>query len=248
MRVSDVRIVLVCPEYNVNLGFVARAMKNMGFSNLFLVRPKADKKSLDARKYAKHAQDLLKKSVTVSSLDEAIQGCSLVVGTTGIQKRGNQCLRSPVPLREFAERASKRRGKLAILIGREGTGLAQSEIKKCDFVATIPANPEYPVMNISHALAVILYELRYSLEGAPEPIEKAASPAKKKEVYKSFSSMVSAYSSGLRNPAKIRLSLKRLVGRALITDLEASALLGVLKKAEADVQEANKRSRKRKSG
>jgi tRNA/rRNA methyltransferase len=101
------RIVLVSPEYEQNLGAVARAMKNFGFSELFMVAPKCDPQGFDAIKFSKHAREVLESARICKTLAEATRGCKLSVGTTGVVFRHwHQTIRSPISLEAFAKKAS----------------------------------------------------------------------------------------------------------------------------------------------
>jgi tRNA C32,U32 (ribose-2'-O)-methylase TrmJ len=97
-----VKIVLVEPEYQVNVGSVARILGNFGFSELAIVKPKCEI-GLDAIKFSKHALDILKNASICKSFDEAVEGCQLVVGTSGIKVRNKDTIRACVGLEEFTK-------------------------------------------------------------------------------------------------------------------------------------------------
>ncbi len=165
----SVRIILIEPASEGNVGSICRAMKNFGFNDLWLVKP--CKLGDFAKAMASHARDVLEEVITVGTLDEALQGCDLVVGTTG--KPGEsmrQHIRvpyfTPSELRTMLEDKS---GRVAILFGREDHGLSAEELSRCDIVINIPASDEYPVLNISHAVAIVLYEIA-GIEGGDFPL------------------------------------------------------------------------------
>ncbi len=221
-----VRIVLVEPEYEINLGHAARVMANFGFDELYIVNPKVEI-GFNARMFAKHALPILQKARVVARLEEALTGCDFVVGTTGIVGRSRNVIRNPVTPAKFANDASKLSGKFALLFGREGTGLSRDEIKRCDFLVTIPANENYPVLNLSHALAIVLYELASNKE---QVMIATASGEEKEMLIRCFNSIVDNFSKQLRSPDKIKQSFKRVIGRSLISDVEAAAILCVLQR------------------
>src|SRR3989338_4206192 len=149
-------IILMEPEEPGNIGAVARAMKNFGFSNLILVNPKCDYLGEASRNRAKHAQDVLAKVKVVSKLPKY----HTLIGTTGRLGTDYNVPRSPIIPKNLQ---IPKKGKIGILFGREGVGLMNDEIQICDFIVSIPSNPEYPVLNLSHAVTIVLYEL-YQLQ------------------------------------------------------------------------------------
>jgi TrmH family RNA methyltransferase len=223
---KGVRIVLVEPEYEINIGHAARAMANFGFEELYLVNPKVEI-GFNARMFAKHASHILQKAKVVGRLEDAVRGCDFVVGTTGIVGRSRNIIRNPVTPARFAREMRKLDGRFAILFGREGTGLNKNEVKKCDFLITIPASEAYPILNLSHALAIILYELS---SGKGENMIRRASGEEKEMLTRCFNSIVDHFSARLRSPEKIKLSFKRVIGRSLISDVEAAAILCVFQR------------------
>jgi len=221
-----VRIVLVEPEYEINIGHVARVMANFGFDELYMVNPKVEI-GFNARMFAKHASHILQKARVVGRLEDALKGCDLVVGTTGIVGRSRNVIRNPVTPAKFANDISKLNGKLALLFGREGTGLNKNEVKRCDFLVTIPASEDYPVLNLSHALAIVLYELASNKN---QVMITTASEEEREMLIRCFNSIVDNFSMQLRSPDKIKQSFKRVVGRSLVSDVEAAAILCVLQR------------------
>jgi len=150
-----IHIILMEPENPGNLGAIARVMKNFGFMSLILINPKLEVDET-ARCRAKHAQDILDnaKIKDVSYLKKM----DLLVGTTAKVGTDYNIPRSPLSPKDLAAKVNPKQ-KIGLLIGREGIGLTNEEIMMCDFTVTIPANPDYPTLNISHALAILLYEL-----------------------------------------------------------------------------------------
>jgi len=151
------RVVLVEPMYEGNVGSVARAMKNFGFRDLVLVNPcQIEDYGLAM---AAHARDVLQMSRSVSTLQEGLEGASLVVGTTG-KRLGDEPhhlrlhLRAPcLSPAQLAEKLKGNEGEVALLLGREDCGLRNEELAVCDLRVSIPTAWEYPIMNLSHAAA-----------------------------------------------------------------------------------------------
>ncbi len=155
---KNIKVVLVEPLYQINLGYIARAMGNFGIGDLSLVNPRCNHNGKEAIKYSKHAFPILKKAKVCKSIDDAVKGSTIVVGTTGLWHKSNASFFNVYTLSKAKK--ALRSGKIALLIGRDDTGLTKEELQKCDLTIFIPADKGYPILNISHALAIILYELR----------------------------------------------------------------------------------------
>jgi len=224
------RVVLVGPEYQINLGLIARVMMNFGFRELYLVDPKC-KIGFDAMKFSKKAFPILE-NAKVCSFDEAVKGCRFVVGTTSVLRRHRRTLRNPMTLKALKSRGKELGGEIALLFGREGIGLMEGEINRCDFLVTIPTHEDYKALSISHSVAVVLYELS-SLH--LRTIEKAG-PEEKERLLWSFNTLVDRYSKRMRNPEKVKIAFKRIVGRSIVSDVEAKGIMGVLGRANAELK------------
>ena len=153
------KVVLVEPLYQGNVGSVARVMKNFGFSELVLVNPCPLEG--EARAMSSHACDVLEGAIIVSNIEDAVAGASLLIGTTGITgSKFDEHIRIPAHVpREMKELLEGYSGTIALLFGRENRGFTKDELCMMDMILTIPTSEAYPVMNLSHAVAVILYEL-----------------------------------------------------------------------------------------
>jgi tRNA/rRNA methyltransferase len=152
-----IRVVAIESKYPQNLGYMARAMKNFGVTDLILVNPRCKYKEGQAIKYAKHARELLEKAKVAKSLTAASKG--FVIGTTGIWKKADNNFYNIANLSALRNKPAWKRSKdITIVLGRDDTGLTTEEIRECDALVFIGANDDYPVLNISHALAILLYE------------------------------------------------------------------------------------------
>lgn len=156
-REQNIKVVLVEPLYQINLGYIARTLKNFGIREVNLVGPRCNYKGKEAIKYSKHAADILAKAKIHKSIAAAVRGCDVVIGTTGIWYKSDSSFYNVHPISEMNKIIGGR--KAALLIGRDDIGLTKEELKMCDANIFIPADDEYPVFNISHALAILLYEL-----------------------------------------------------------------------------------------
>lgn len=240
---SRFRVVLVSPEYEMNVGAVARAMANFGFSDLAIVSPKCDPVGFDAIKFSKHARGLLENARVFKALGAATRGCRLKVGTTGVIFRHfNQTIRSPIPLKEFAKKASKEKeGKIALIFGNEGVGLSEKDISSCDFLITIPTSEAYPILNLSHAVAIALYALSSFAPRAYAP----AGENEKEALIRAFGSITDEFAGQLRNPKKVKVAFRRIIGKSMATDKECAAVLGVLMRAAKELEGKERKAAKR---
>lgn len=155
---DNIKVVLVEPLYQINLGYVARVMGNFGMKNLSMVNPRCNYNGKEAIKYSKHAFPILKKAKVYKSINDAVKGSNLVVGTTGLWHKSNASFFNVYTLSKAKK--TLRNGKITILIGRDDIGLTKEELQKCDLTIFVPTDKDYSVLNISHALAIILYELK----------------------------------------------------------------------------------------
>jgi len=237
-------VVLVEPVYEINIGQVARTMKNFGFRELVMVNPLVpiDK---SAAVFASHARDILDNARLVDSLDLALKGVELRVATTALAaKSPHNLTRGSIPVSELAERIAEHPRTTAIIFGRDPTGLTNSEISKCDMVVTIPAHPDYPTLNISHAAAIILYEL-YKVRTA------GGNEAKfDRESIRLLSSYFAGVLDRLGLPShRARLTLEtfeRVMSRGLVAKRELTLLIGAFRRIRNEI--ADERLNKRRIG
>jgi tRNA (cytidine32/uridine32-2'-O)-methyltransferase len=154
---SNIKIVLVETSHPGNIGAVARAMKNMAMVNLCLVNPKLFP-SADATARASGADDLLAGAKVYATLPEAVADCQLVLGASARCRTISWPELTP---RECAEKIVIQESgqKVAILFGRENSGLKNDELDLCHYLLRIPCNSEYSSLNVAAAVQVICYEL-----------------------------------------------------------------------------------------
>lgn len=154
---SNIKIVLVQTFHPGNIGSAARAMKTMGLNNLWLVNP-VDFPHADAVAMASNASNILEKATIVETLEQAISDCTTVVGTSARDRTLNIEPLSPESCAQTLLQNCETEN-VALVFGRERMGLHNHEINQCHFHVNIPANPEYPVLNIASAIQVLCYEI-----------------------------------------------------------------------------------------
>ena len=161
MDLNNIRIVLVNTSHPGNIGGVARAIKNMGLSRLYLVAPRQyPDEQADWR--AASAGDILQNAVVTNTLEEAIGDCQFVVGTSARNRRIPWPLLDP---RQCAERmaVASSTEQVAVLFGREDRGLTNEELKVCNLHLNIPTSDAYSSLNLAMAVQIVCYEIRRCL-------------------------------------------------------------------------------------
>ncbi len=231
----SVRIVLVETTHPGNIGGVARAMKNMGMTQLYLVAPK-EYPSERAEWRASNALDVLQSAIVVETLDEAIGDCGLIVGTSARERRIPWPLLTP---RECADRSYHESAThdVAIVFGREDRGLTNEELHKCHYHVHIPANPEYSSLNLATAVQVIAYELRMTCldiqAGNPIHFDDWDMPPAKSEALEHYYEHLQNTLERIQflepdNPRQTMTRLRRLYSRIRMDEMELNILRGVL--------------------
>lgn len=155
---ANIHIVLVEPAGPLNVGAIARVMKNMGLSRLVLVSPHCEHLGNEARQMAVHARDVLEEAQIVASLPEGLGGCQWAIATTARSRTFPITLEQPktaLPwLLDVAEQ-----GNAALIFGPEDRGLNNIELNYAQRFLSIPSNPDYPSLNLAQAVAICCYEL-----------------------------------------------------------------------------------------
>ncbi len=234
------RIVLVNTSHPGNIGATARAMKNMGLGRLVLVEPRQHP-SFEAYSRAAGADDVLAAAVVVPDLAAALEGCAWVAGSSARLRS----VKWPVhPPRESARHAADNSldGDVAIVFGRERTGLTNEELELCNALVHIPTNPEYSSLNVAAAVQVLCYELR--LAAMAELTTNTSTSRKHKDDVPANSELMQAMYEhlyqmlddvrffGTSNPDIIMRRLKGLFNRAQTTRREVAILRGIFSAAQ----------------
>ncbi|MFO3906090.1 tRNA (cytosine(32)/uridine(32)-2'-O)-methyltransferase TrmJ [Enterobacter hormaechei] len=238
---QNIRIVLVETSHTGNMGSVARAMKTMGLTNLWLVNPLV-KPDSQAIALAAGASDVIGNAQIVDTLDEALAGCSLVVGTSARSRT------LPWPMLDPRECGLKsisegQHAPVALVFGRERVGLTNDELQKCHYHVAIAANPEYSSLNLAMAVQVIAYEVRMAwlaTQDKPvEPKEEAAYPlVDDLERFYGHLEQTLLSTGFIRegHPGQVMNKLRRMFTRARPESQELNILRGIL----ASIEQKNK--------
>jgi len=218
---------LVEPLYEGNVGFAARVMKNFGFTDLILVNPCFI--GNEAKIRASHADDVLEQA-RVMTLDEVFASSHRVVATTGLLSY-SACHPTRMPFyspKEFRALIKDLEGTISILFGRENWGLSNEEVRRADIICTIPTSPLYSIINLSHAVGVICYELA--------DLPKARIPLATVEEMDHLYGHIDQYLDLVDHPGFKREStmtlIRRVLGRCDLTWRECTTIHGLLRRSE----------------
>ncbi|WP_024553767.1 tRNA (cytosine(32)/uridine(32)-2'-O)-methyltransferase TrmJ [Franconibacter helveticus 513] len=235
---ENIRIVLVETSHTGNMGSVARAMKTMGLTNLWLVNPLV-KPDSQAIALAAGASDVIGNATIVDTLDEALSGCSLVVGTSARSRT------LPWPMLDPRECGVKsisesQHAPVALVFGRERVGLTNEELQKCHYHVAIAANPEYSSLNLAMAVQVIAYEVRMAWlatqeQAAAEHEETPYPLVDDLERFYGHLEQVLLQTGFIRanHPGQVMNKLRRLFTRARPESQELNILRGILASIES---------------
>lgn len=238
---NRVRIVLVEPTHPGNIGAVARAMKNMGLARLMLVNPQQFPHA-DATARASGADDVLAEATLCTDLDGALIGCGLVVGASARLRSLNIPQLDP---RQCAQRVMQEAvsTEVALLFGREHSGLTNDELGRCHHLVHVPSNPDYSSLNLAAAVQVLTYELRMLClaglgSGGQTPSDESPSPADDMERFYVHLQETLEQIGFLdaENPRIMMLRLRRLFNRARPNEVEMNILRGILSAAQKQRQ------------
>ena len=230
---DNLAFILIETRETGNIGAAARALKNLGFSNLELVRP-LKFPSDEAGWFAHGAIDVLSGVEVYPELESALMGKSVVIGTT---RRLGKRRGTVYPVREAAEKIRRfsEKNRIAILFGREDRGLTNEEAAECSFMISIPAAPANPSFNLSQAVLIVAYELSYT-DYAIRPQPSIITNEEFSTLFQRLSGLMkmAGYApKGVRDHEEEILSdLKRLIARASLTEREARMLHGIISQIE----------------
>ena len=234
MNLDNIRIVLVNTSHPGNIGGVARAMKNMGLSRLYLVEPRQfPDEQADWR--AASAADVLEGAVVTATLEEAISDCQFVVGTSARERRIPWPLLDP---RQCAQRMAAASGQeqVAVLFGREDRGLTNDELKLCNLHLNVPTSESYSSLNLAMAVQIVCYELRMLQAQSALPVsedDQWDTPFATMENMERFythleQTLVDVEFLDPVAPRQLMSRLRRLYGRVRLDEMELNILRGIL--------------------
>jgi len=249
---ANIRIVLVNTSHTGNIGSVARAMKTMGLSQLTLVDPVQAPDS-HASALAAGATDILAQAKTVGTLAEAISDCGLSIATSARNRTLDWPLLNP---RECGSKVLDESPQypVALVFGRENSGLTNDELQQCDFHVHIPSNPDYSSLNLAMAVQTLSYEIRMQwLERQQGEAESDRESSHELNEYPSGENMERFYQHleatlletnfiVRQHPGQVMAKLRRLFTRARPEVNELNILRGILASVDKRIQRAQSNS------
>jgi tRNA/rRNA methyltransferase len=230
MSLAQIRIILVEPAGPLNVGSVARVMKNMGLQQLILVSPHCDPLGEEARLMAVHGLNILERVQQVGSLPEALQGCHMTIATTARPRSLLTPLETPSQALPWLLTANL---PSALIFGPEERGLSNEELNYAQRFLSIPASPTYPSLNLAQSVAICAYEL---YQAAQIPLELPSTPFTKPAPFDVIESYYQHLETVLLNigylfphTAKAKMEkLRRLYNRSNLSTEEVALLRGIL--------------------
>lgn len=235
---KNITIVLVKPQFSGNIGSVCRAMKNMGLSNLILVSPAQDPLSPEAKMMATSAKNILHSAKVFPALKAALSGFRWIAGTSARKGRNRGPFISP---REICPEiiAHARTIPVAVLFGPEDKGLTNEEIAPCHALISMPTRPDLPSLNLAQAVMIFCYELYlaslvYRTEAsAPGLVPQVAEFQRIEGLYAQLEEVLLRIGFlDPENPKRIMHALRRIFGRASLSDRDVAILRGIFRQLE----------------
>ncbi|WP_457558696.1 RNA methyltransferase [Candidatus Harpocratesius sp.] len=241
-----ISIVLIGTENAGNIGAVARVMKNFGLSHLILINPLANPQSNTAFGFAMHAKDVLQKaeihSIPISSsndiyhqyLAKKLKSFNVVIGTTAKGITYKNINRMPLFLTEFSINQFSQQDRIALVFGRESTGLTNEELQHMDFLLRIPTDDIYPTLNLSHAVGIILsYFYFQQSRNLQDQIGRNVNLAKKSDkdlLLEKIAQVINATPLPAFRQKRTLTAFKNILGRAIVTQKEFEYLRNFFRK------------------
>ncbi len=233
---QQLRIVMVYPAHPGNIGAAARAVKNMGLSKLVLVSPNRFP-SFEAYQRAASADDVLDRASVVETLQQALRGCIYVAGTSARSRTLDWQVNSPDVCAQKCLGATTE-GEVAIVFGRERSGLTNKELEQCNSLVHIPTDTAYSSLNVAAAIQIMTYELRRTmLKNRAMPVVKSepkyrddlpASADQLDGLYQHlYATLTELRFFGSHHPEKLMRRIKSLFNRAATTQREVAIFRGI---------------------
>ncbi len=243
VKIENIRVVLVETSHPGNIGAAARAMKTMGLSDLRLVAPQQFP-CAEATARAAGADSVLEAAQVCDTLDEALEGCSFVLGTTARKRSLTWPVVDPREAGELLA-AESAGGEVALVFGRERSGLTNDQMVRCHQLVNIPSNPEYSSLNLAAAVQVLAYEVRMQLEArqgveeAPVADDPVATADNMEGYFRHLEkTLVAIGFLDADNPGRLIPRLRRLYARARPTLNEVNILRGILTETDKSIVRA----------
>ncbi len=239
---ETIRVVLIEPEFAGNIGSVARAMGNMGFKDLYMVKPKPALDDLDIKRMSVASYPIIQQAKLTDNLVDAIADCEWVIGFT---RRVGSERREFIPIRDLASETQRHihtGHKVAFVFGTEKHGFSTSDATRCQQLVQIPTSTEQPSINLAQAVLLALYEIRRAHVDGEAPFEhKAADVASMEGMYDHLDELYKEVRYfDAQNEERIPMILRRLLNRARPNPQEVRVIRGLCRNALHAIKHQNK--------
>ena len=241
---KSLKVVLVEPAGTINVGSVARLCENFGVNELRLVSPKCDYLAQEAKKMAVRGVKILEKAKVYEDLNSALFDCSRIIATCGRKDHGEIRLNSNKDALCWAHESEKKE-TIALVFGRENRGLSNEELLKANKVISLNTNKNYPSLNLSHAVAIVLHQFNQFNElDLLKPNKRISYPAnliKLEDCINDAGSLLLDIGFLMKHTYKAKMAkIKQLLIRGEIKDDEVALIRGIISQARWKIKNKNK--------
>ncbi|MCD6385592.1 RNA methyltransferase [Candidatus Sumerlaeota bacterium] len=248
MGLDNIYIILHQPKGSLNVGYVARAMANTGFSHLRLSEPRCRIDSASFRSAsAPAAHRILNKVRTYPSLQESVGDLHLVVGATARARHNRGLTSLEVATPQILNTASL--NKVGIIFGAEECGLSNADLQLCDILLTIPVSERLPSYNVGHSVLLVCYTLMIFQHSHRELRQSESSKATNQQIKGLFDdvreTLLNIGYLNPQNPDRILQELRQIAGKAQLTEREVRILRGICRKVRTFVRKTSSTKKKK---
>lgn len=223
------KVIFMEPETPGNIGALARVMNNFDLKDLILINPQCEIDTSETRALAKHAYETVKNARILDELDKISGEIDHLIGSTGIIPDKYSWQRTHLTPKQLKKNTEKVEGEIGVLLGREGKGLTNEELEKCNVVVNVPTSSNYPVMNITHAAAIIIYELREIEDKKRETTGK-----ERETLIKYFNETVDQL-EGIKDPEEVKEIFERVLDKSFLQPKESRSLIATFKRVKENL-------------
>jgi len=240
---ENARVVLLESKYSGNIGLTARVMKNLGFFDLRLVRPRAE---LNKEAYARaaHGTEVIDCAKIHERLPDAVKDCGIVIGTS---RRYSPSRKNIIGLEQMTELLGPAlpANKVALVFGSEDAGISDQDAKHCHWIVKIETGADYNTMSVSHAVAIALWEVNKLAREPAQPARALAEAARLEAMYRHMREVfteIDFLEPG--DPRRMMLNFRAIFNRAMLSPREVNIVRGVLRKTSWRIKSAQRTGRK----
>jgi len=229
------KVVFVEPETSGNIGALARVMSNFGEKELILINPQCKVETGETIARAKHAYEIVKNARRLNNLEEVKKETNQMIGTTGKIPDNYNWKRTYLTPVQLRENIKETKGERALILGREGKGLTNEELEKCDVVAHIPTDKDYPIMNITHAATVFLYEIDKANKEIGEEQKKTEGSKEKEKLFEYIDNIIDKLEE-IKKPKETKKITRRVLNKSFMKKKESYALINLFKEIKKELE------------